>query len=98
MTVPLTGAGALFTRLGHLYGGMLDVLALRGGAATARVLTGANFPSRMIATVDPDYANGTALPQVIDGDLAALTSFQSSMGVILTSFKTYVQNTIVAMV
>lgn len=81
MTIPLSGAGGLFTRIGHLAGGAQDILAIRGGAATARVLAGGNMAARVINTIEPDFAAGTPIPQVIDGIIAALGTFQNALGV-----------------
>lgn len=44
--IPLTGSGGLFTGMGLLFGGNADIIALRGGQATARVLSTASFKSR----------------------------------------------------
>src|SRR5579859_3010653 len=97
MTIPLTGAAGLFTRLGFLFGGIADINALRGGTATARVLSGANMASRVIGSIDPAWAASTALPQIIDGILGNLTSFQSSSTGFIGQLKKYGQNTLLAM-
>lgn len=67
MTVPLTGAGSLPVRLGHLFGALADEVALMGGSATSRVLSGANMVSRE-ATWQSDYGAGTADLELINGD------------------------------
>lgn len=97
MTIPLTGAGSLFVRLGHFFGGTLDINAMRGAAATARVLSGGNLATRTNATNIPDYSNGTAITQVINAIQATLASYQTTMQSFETSYKTYVQNTLQAM-
>jgi len=59
MTIPLTGAGGLFTRLGHLFGGLDDTNAYRGNTAGARVTGNAVLLARQ-ALIQSDYAAGTA--------------------------------------
>lgn len=98
MTVPLTGAGSLFVRLGHWMGRLLDVDALRGSAiVTARVLSTANLPTLVLGTSLPDYANGTAIPQIIASAQADLAAYQQTMGSYLLNLQTYCQNTLQAM-
>lgn len=53
--IPLTGSSGFFVALGHLFGGLEDILALRGGAASARTAAGASMVTRR-ATVFADYA------------------------------------------
>lgn len=84
-------------RLGHEFAGIQDVQALRGGPASTRVLAGGNMASRVIGTISPDYAAGTPLPQVVDGILTALSSFQGALGSLLTDFQTRARNTLLAM-
>jgi hypothetical protein len=93
----LSGPGGYFTRFGHLAGGIADVLSLRGGAATSRVLSGANVAARVIATVEPDFAAGTPLPQVADGILTALSSFQDALKSLPGDFQTRAKNLLLAM-
>jgi hypothetical protein len=93
----LSGAGGFVTRFGHLAGGIADILALRGGAATSRVLAGANMAARVIATVEPDFAAGTPLPQVADGILQSLSSFQDALKSLPSDFQTRAQNLLKAM-
>jgi hypothetical protein len=96
MTIPLTGAGGAFPRLGALFGGLADANALRGGAATARVLSGANLPARVTA-LEASYGSGTAVQQVLDGVFGALANLQGGMGSLFTDFTTRAQNTLKAM-
>jgi hypothetical protein len=98
MAVPLATSGGLLVRLGHLFGGVIDTIALRGGNPTTRVLSGANFAKRCVNTIDPDFAASVALPQPIDGLMSSLSSFQSALGSILTDFQNRAKNTIIAMV
>lgn len=94
MTIPLVGAGSFFVRVGHLCGGILDINALRGGSATARVLSGANLSTRTFSTIAPDYANGTPANQVINGYSTQYAQYQSSMGSLPLNYQQYAQNTL----
>lgn len=67
MTVTLTGAGGLFGRLGNIWGGVADDLAIQGAAATARVLSGASWVTRL-ATLQTDYGTSIANLRLINGD------------------------------
>jgi hypothetical protein len=96
MTIPLTGAGGAFTRLGHLFGALADANALRGGAATARVLSGANLAAR-VNTIEADYAAGTAVQQLLDGIFGNLTSVQGGLSSLFSDYTTRAQNTLKAM-
>jgi hypothetical protein len=96
MTIPLTGAGGLYTRLGHLFGALADANALRGGAATARVLSGANLATR-VNTVEADYAAGTAVQQLLDGIFGNLTAVQGGLSSLFSDYATRAQNTLKAM-
>jgi hypothetical protein len=96
MTIPLIGAGGLYTRLGHLFGALADANALRGGPATARVLSGANLATR-VNTVEADYAAGTAVQQLLDGIFSNLTSVQGGLSSLFSDYATRAQNTLKAM-
>jgi hypothetical protein len=74
--IPLTGAGSLGVRLGHMMGRAGNILALLGGNATAAVTE--NLPAQIITTVTPDYANGTPAPQCISNLIQALFQYQQS--------------------
>jgi hypothetical protein len=95
--ITLSGAGGLFTRLGHEFAWIQDLEAARGGPASTRSLAGANGAARVIATIIPDYAAGTPLPQVVDGLLVALSSYQQSLGSPLTDIQARARNTLLAM-
>ncbi len=97
MTIPLTGAGSLFVRGGHLFGRMIDANALRGGPVTARVLTLAPVPTSVVNIIRPDYANGTAIPQVISGMDALVGGLQNGISSWITGLSTTLQNTLLAM-
>jgi hypothetical protein len=97
MTIPLTGAGSLFVRLGHVFGRLADLQALRGsGVAGPQVGTGAGWPS-LWSTVEADYANGTALRQVVEGAYSDLSSWQGQQQAIFNAFQTRAKNTLKAM-
>lgn len=67
MSVSLVGNGGLFTRLGYIFGGVEDVLALQGGPANARVLTGASLQTR-ITNLDVQYADSPTESLLLGGD------------------------------
>jgi hypothetical protein len=97
ITIPLSGAGGLFTRLGHEFAGIQDVQASRGGPPSTRTLAGANMATRVLGTVIPDYAAGTPLAQVVDGSPAALSAYQQALVGFLNYFQTTARNTLLAM-
>lgn len=87
MTVVLhNGASAgLFDRLGSLFGGQLDLLALMGGAATARVLAGASWATRE-NTLYTNYSAAPTSPATIDGLDAGVASWRSANNAFLSGF------------
>ncbi len=87
MTIPLTGSGSLFVRLGHLYGQVEAINALRE-----------SFASAVIGTISPDYADGTPLPQVIYDAQTTVTALQSGAGGAISSLIAEAQRTLYAMV
>ena len=106
MTIPLTGSGGLFGRLGAIFGGAADLYALQGGTATARVLATASWQTR-IGTLETDYTaspndlllltgdNGfgqsaTPLNQTVNSWINNATGFASALA-------TLAQNTLVKM-
>lgn len=98
MTIPLTGSGSLFVRMGHEFGSLLDVDSLGGAAiSTTRVTSSANLATRMIGTIQPDYNNGTAIPQVITAIQADFAAFQTTLVQFPTALQGYAQNTLKAM-
>jgi hypothetical protein len=78
MSVPLTGSGGLFTRLGPLLGQLNDINSLRGGTATTNVLSAGQFPTRYAAQVTA-FAAGTSQSSTLDGAAQAYESAQSAM-------------------
>lgn len=71
-------AGALFNRFGRWAGAIADVLALAGGTATARVLSGASMVTRG-TNLEADAAStsgGPALSHVIGDHWGAVAAFQ----------------------
>jgi hypothetical protein len=77
MTIALTGAGGLFTVAGHMWGGMADVLAIQGAAATPRVLAAASMKTRW-NTLDADFAASPQKSSTFDGFYNALTAYQGA--------------------
>lgn len=96
MSIPLTGNGGLMTRIGLFFGRILDTVALQGGTATARVLSGAsmttNFP-----TIAVQYDDSPALPNVFNGAYTDLASFQSSYLGFVSACVQRCQNTVIQM-
>lgn len=96
MSVPLTGAGSLFVRAGHLGGLLKDINALRGGTTTTDVT--ATVPAKL-GSVESDYQAGAIPhPDLIDGIQTQLTSWQSAQGGFLAQLAGYLSATIVRMV
>lgn len=91
-----TTHGGVFDRLG-LVGGILgDINAIRGGAVTANVASGAAMTTR-VANMLTYWAGTTDNRQVIDGIFAALSGFQSSQSGFLTTLQADCQNTVIKM-
>jgi hypothetical protein len=98
MTVPLTGAGSLFVRLGHLFGRLADVTSLRGGSATTNVISAASMPTNF-GTTEADFAAGSALRQVVDSLLGSdLAAWQAAQQSLYTALQTRAINCLKAMV
>lgn len=95
MTIPLTTSGGLFTRLGHWIGGLDDINALIGGAATARVLSGADWITR-IAQLQTDYAASPQDSYILNNIYSALSTLQNQGG-FTNQLATYCRNTVVEM-
>lgn len=102
MTIALTGSGGLFTRIGHIGGGLLDVAALMGGTATARVLSGASMVTR-VGQLYTDYTASVAFPTLLEGLPTAVArptgdgAWQSAQAAIFSYFATLAKNTIIEM-
>lgn len=99
MAVVLTNgsSGGLFDRLGAIGGGIADIHALLGAAATARVLSGANWATRA-ANLDAYYGASPAQRKVVDGLFQAVAGWQQSQSGLLSQLRTYAQNTVIEMV
>ncbi len=99
MAILLTGSGGLFTRFGHQFGPLGDMLSLMGGAATTNVASGARFPARF-TTMNTDLANGTALPgtQAKDAPYTTLSQWQSAQSSLFAGIKQLATDTLAGMV
>ena len=96
MAVTLTGAGGLFTRVGHILGIALNINVVRGSAIVApdySVTTDSK-----IATLQADYAAGTARRDIIDQINAQLTSYHNAHGSFLTYLSGIASTTVIEMV
>jgi hypothetical protein len=98
MAIPITGSGSLFVRLGHWLAILLDINAARGSAVTAPDYT-VLIPTKVKSNVITDYANGTAIPELMQGSptprgvigpgavLPAFAAWQSQQATILKFIK-----------
>lgn len=97
MAVSLTNSGAgLFDRLGKIGGGVLDLLAIMGGANTSRV-SGASWVTRL-NTLDTNYALSVAQQRVLDGLYNSLSGWQQGQSGFFQALKTLATNTVIEMV
>lgn len=97
MTIALTGTNGLFTRLGHFFGALSDVIALQGGTATARVLSGASMATRG-TTLETDAAYSPSVSPELDGHWTAISSWRSAQASIFSSFNSLAQKEFVRQV
>jgi hypothetical protein len=101
MTIALTGSGGYFTRLGHMIGPASDLLAIMGGATTANIASGVEFPGRF-STLNADFVNGTPLPKTMakstDIPYVSLAAFQAAQAPFFTWLNTLSQDALGAMV
>jgi len=93
-----TNHTGLFDRAGVLWGGLADLLATRGGTATARVLSGASWPARFL-TADSYFSSSAGgsvnLGATFDGYNAAVTAWSSTLASFFSQTSTLVQNTFI---
>ena len=98
MTISFSGsAGSILNRIGRLAGRCADVLALKGGPATTRVLSGASFVTAG-TNILADAAASPSVSPVTDGVLAQISAWQSSQNSIYSQLATYAQNELVSQV
>jgi hypothetical protein len=110
VTIPLTTSGGLFTRLGHIFGAMNDINALRGNTANySNASAGGLGPvARGVAGISPMYnrlnttiqADFTASPNdyyVIDGFNSALNFWQQSQKSFMSQLAALAANTVIQM-
>lgn len=83
MAVTLTGTGGLFKRLGHIFGGAADLLALMGGTATSTVGSGASMQTRG-TTLESDAAESPAVSQAIDNHWTKIANWQAQQSSFFT--------------
>ncbi len=98
IAIPLTGAGSLGTRFGHLFGRILDLLKPAGSA-----VSGPNNTTSIISgltTIDTDLGNGTALPKTraATSPFSILSSYQAAASSAVGTLATLCQNELKAMV
>lgn len=100
MALTFSGAGGLFTKIGHILGILLDINKVRGFASPAPVTspdTMSAIPTK-IDTLVADYAGGTAEKNIVDGLYAARNSWQGSQAAFLSTLQTLAINTLIDMV
>jgi len=95
MTIALTTAGGLMTRIGRLMGDELDINFVRGGTITSPDYT-VTQKSRIDLSV-ADYAAATARKDLIDGIYGAYTQFQQAQSSFLSSLQGIAQQTLIQM-
>lgn len=88
MTIPLTGAAGLFTRVGHLGGILNRINTDRGDISTG-------IPAKIV-TLEADYPSSNN-PQLLDGINTALAGWQSNSDGFLSQLATIAANTIIKM-
>lgn len=91
MSILLTGAGGLFTRLGKLAGLLDDVNTFRGGTAAGQLVKAVQDA---LAQVDGDTPTVRA---TYSGLFAALTSGQASLTAVQQAVQTAAKNLLIAM-
>src|SRR5215510_7963632 len=100
MTVLLTGAGGLFTRLGHLGQALNDANAVLGGALTVdgRATDVTATMTTKTNTIETDFAAGTAQYLIVDTLQSQLAAYQQSAGTWKSYLQTIAQNLLIKMV
>jgi hypothetical protein len=87
MAITFSGAtGALFNRLGRVMAASADELAIKGGTATTRVLSGASMQTRW-GNIEADSAASPVISQAVGDHWAALTSWQGQQSSFFTAHK-----------
>src|SRR5258708_3614862 len=84
ISLAFTGSGGLDTRFGHLAGGVSDLVAIKGGTATTRVLSGASWQTRG-GTIDADAAASPSLAQQADGFWQNIVNWQQAQNGLIQS-------------
>src|SRR5574343_756701 len=97
MSVTLTGTGGLFKRLGRLFGAMADVTALKGGTATARVLSGASMQTRG-TNITADLAESPALSDHVTAPWGAIDGWRSAQTSLYSAFRSMAEDMVIRQV
>src|ERR1700674_278161 len=88
MTIPLTGAGGLFTRVGHLGGILNRINTDRGDPSTG-------VPAKIV-TLEADYPSNNN-PQLLDSINSQLSAWQQQGSSFVQQLSTIAQNTVIKM-
>lgn len=91
MSILLTGAGGLFTRLGKMVGALNAINTFRGGTAEGQLVKAAED---LLAQLDGDTPS---LRSTVAGVLATFPAAQTSLGAFCTAVQTAAKNLLIAM-
>lgn len=98
MAVDLTTANTgIFYRLGFYMGGAADVVAIMGGTATARVLSGASMQTRA-NTISTAASGAPVVRSQTEGIWSATSSWQSAQSAIFSQYRSIMEKVIIQQV
>ncbi len=98
MAITFTGAGGLFTKIGHILGIIRDVNAFSGFAASPAFVTPPDTTPTIatkVNTLIADFAGSVADKAVTDGLIAVRNNWQSSQSSFLSTLQTLAQNAVI---
>lgn len=82
MSVTLTGTGGVFKKIGRLAGRAADIVALKGGSATTRVLSGSSMTTAG-TNILADAAESPAVSAQAEGILSYIDSWRAAQNGLL---------------
>lgn len=80
-----------------MFGGLADSLAIQGGTATARTLSGASWATRG-TNIEADAAESPAVSTQIDGHWAAISGWRGAQNTLFGSMKTLAEKVLIEQV
>lgn len=100
MAITFTGAGGLFTKIGHILGIILDTNKFRSVATPTPPTPPDTTPAvpTKFDTLVADYTAGTNQEYIADGLYSTRSAFQSNQSSTLSALKTLAQNTLIDIV